>query len=411
MRQDVVRPLESSLGRESLTVTFMNPLVDAAVIAGIVSLISLTGTVVVALRGFHATMQATKLTADEAHRDTADALAVQREQLDRTLGEQHVRTLNERFATAAEKLGSDKPAAVRLAGVYAMAGLADDWTTTARPVDVLCAYLRMPHPPDPGDGQARLGFLADREVRHTVTRVITAHLRDGAKVSWQGKHFDFTGVVFDGGDFPGAVFSGHRVDFKVVDFSGGMVDFSGAEFSGGEVDFGVAAFSGGKINFQGAKFSGSTVDFSGAKFSGAEVLFDFTEFSGGEVDFHGAEFSDGLVSFRDAKFSDSQVSFSSTEFCGSGVNFGYAEFSGADVDFTGANLSRAGVSFSAAEFSGGEVNFAYAEFSGADVHFDFAVFSGGEVDLSYPAIWEHPPRFTFTGTPPPGLKLPEDREA
>jgi hypothetical protein len=46
-------------------------------------------------------------------------LGEQREQLDRTLAVQRVRTLNERFATAAEQLGTDKPSAVRLAGVYA----------------------------------------------------------------------------------------------------------------------------------------------------------------------------------------------------------------------------------------------------------------------------------------------------
>ena len=54
-------------------------------------------------------------------------LTAQSEQLDKTLAEQRTRTLNERFATAAEQLGGDKPPAVRLAGVYAMAGLADDW--------------------------------------------------------------------------------------------------------------------------------------------------------------------------------------------------------------------------------------------------------------------------------------------
>src|SRR5438876_10392735 len=95
-------------------------------------------------------------------------------QLSRTLGEQRTRTLNERFATAAEQLGSDKPA-VRLAGVYAMAGLADDWEENRQTcVDVLCAYLRMPYEPDPGQDAPkpqRLAFQAIREVRHTVIRV------------------------------------------------------------------------------------------------------------------------------------------------------------------------------------------------------------------------------------------------
>jgi hypothetical protein len=49
--------------------------------------------------------------------------------------------------------------------------------------------------------------------------------------------FDFTGVVFDGGDFSGARFSGGAVEFINARFSGGMVDFHSAGFSGGIVDF------------------------------------------------------------------------------------------------------------------------------------------------------------------------------
>ena len=79
-----------------------------------------------------ASKEAVEKGAAETHKDTADTLAAQREQLDRTLAEQHVRTLNDRFATAADRLGMDKPPSVRLAGVYAMAGLADDWKTTGR---------------------------------------------------------------------------------------------------------------------------------------------------------------------------------------------------------------------------------------------------------------------------------------
>ena len=52
--------------------------------------------------------------------------------MNQTLGEQRTRTFNERFATTAEQLGSDNPPEVRLAGVYAMAGLADDWAEIVR---------------------------------------------------------------------------------------------------------------------------------------------------------------------------------------------------------------------------------------------------------------------------------------
>ena len=256
----------------------MNPQVEAALIAGIVSLISLGGTVVVALQGFHASQQAAKTTADEAHKDTADILTAQRQQLDDTLEEQHVRTLNERFATAADKLGNDKPS-VRLAGVYAMAGLADDWEDNQQTcIDVLCGYLRMPYRPDPGSGEAQLGFLADREVRHTVISVITMHLRGGARKSWQGRDFDFTGAVFDGGGFSGAEFSGGQVSFRDATFSGDEVSFGRVKFSSGEVNFGGAQFSSGEVNFGGAEFSGATVNFRQAKFSHGTVNFGEAEF-------------------------------------------------------------------------------------------------------------------------------------
>src|SRR5580658_9332253 len=115
----------------------MSPEVAAAIIAASVSFLTLIGTLAAQYFG---------------RRATSRDLEEQGKRLDRTLAEQRTRTLNERFATAAGQLGSDKPPAVRLAGVYAMAGLADDWEENRQTcVDVLCAYLRMPYEPDPGD--------------------------------------------------------------------------------------------------------------------------------------------------------------------------------------------------------------------------------------------------------------------
>lgn len=133
-----------------------------------------------------------------------------------------------------------------------------------------------------------------------------AHLQDGAAVSWQGLDFDFTGAVFDGGNFTGAKFSGGTVRFDGAEFSVGQVDFNRAEFSGGRVSFLGAEFSGGRVNFYDAKFSGSRLDwvnFYNAKFSGGSVSFLGAEFSGW-VHFYLAKFSGGFVSFNSAKFSD-----------------------------------------------------------------------------------------------------------
>src|SRR5215472_13833915 len=191
-------------------------------------------------------------------------LKAQSEQPDRTLVDQRTRALNERFDTVAERLDTDKPPAVRLAAVYAMAGLADDWPEHRQMcVDVLCGYLRMPYEPDPGGDapvEKRLAFQASREVRHTVIRVITAHLNGTAPVSWCGLNFDFAGAVFGGGDFSGAKFTGGTVNFVGAEFSGGTVSFGGAEFSEGTVKFAGAKFSGARVNFFLARFSGGMVD-------------------------------------------------------------------------------------------------------------------------------------------------------
>lgn len=211
------------------------------------------------------------------------------------------RVANERFVSAAGQLGDDRPA-VRLAGVYGMAGLADDWIEQRQTcVDVLCAYLRMPAPPEPGTSPPaarRQASAAELEVRDTIIRVVGAHLRPGATMSWQGLGLDFTAARLEGGDFEGAVFRGDMIYFDRAVFESGMIDFKGAVFSRGTVSFRDAVFSGATVSFTGAVFSGGTVNFEGAKFAGGNVSFDDATFGAGTVNFGGAEFSGGTVSFR-----------------------------------------------------------------------------------------------------------------
>ncbi|MER7042912.1 pentapeptide repeat-containing protein [Streptomyces microflavus] len=222
----------------------------------------------------------------------------------------------ERFSQAVDKLGSDSPA-VRLGGVHALTGLADDAPDSSLRqtcIDVLCAYLRLRYSPDPGEGPAHLEehhrYLALREVRHTILRLIGDHYRrpKGTHRSWQGCDLDLTGVTSDG-----------DIDFRGATFSGG-VNFRGATFSGG-VNFRGATFSGGVVNFDDATFSGSAVYFDYATFSGGVVNFRDSTFSGGDVSFGGAEFSAGLVHFRGADFSGGDVFFAGAEFSGGDVLF------------------------------------------------------------------------------------------
>ncbi|WP_169808278.1 pentapeptide repeat-containing protein, partial [Streptomyces griseorubiginosus] len=210
-------------------------------------------------------------------------VAYRRQRVDETGAHREATRLHtERFSQAVDKLGSDSPA-VRLGGVHALAGLADDApddNLRQTCIDVLCAYLRLPFPSDPGDlpdpapngtsptqeqrdaHQDKVDlYRALREVRHTVLRLIGDHYRipQGAHRSWQGHNLDLTGVTIDGNiDFRGAVFSGGEVSFHDAELSEGTVSFDGAVFSGGMVSFDGAVFSGSEVFFSGAVFSGGT---------------------------------------------------------------------------------------------------------------------------------------------------------
>ncbi|WP_371095052.1 pentapeptide repeat-containing protein [Streptomyces sanglieri] len=296
----------------------------------------------------------------------------------------------ERFSQAVDKLGSDSPA-VRLGGVHALAGLADDAPTQdlrQTCIDVLCAYLRLPFAPDPGEypaqQEAHHRYLALRAVRHTILRLIGDHYRrpQGTHRSWQGCDLDLSGVIIDGSmDFSGAVFSDGMVSFNDVTFSDGTVYFGSAEFSGGTVSFVGAAFSDCMVYFGSAAFSGGKVSFSNAEFSG-----------GGMVSFGSAAFSGGMVSFNNAEFSGGQVAFSNAAFSGSMVYFSNAAFSGGEVLFAGAVFSGGMVYFGGAAFTSGAVSFGSAAFTSGTVSFGSADFSGGEV------LFEH-----ATGPAPNGL--------
>lgn len=95
-------------------------------------------------------------------------LRTRRQDLDEQLARREIAAaFTERFRAASTQLGG-KAAAERLAGVYAMAALADEYPQHRQQcVDVLCGYLRLPFDPSADDIE-------------TQTQIITATLPDGA---------------------------------------------------------------------------------------------------------------------------------------------------------------------------------------------------------------------------------------
>ncbi|WP_156661354.1 pentapeptide repeat-containing protein [Mycobacterium sp. 852002-51163_SCH5372311] len=345
----------------------------------------------------------------------------------------------ERFGAAAAQLGNPDPA-VRIAGVYAMAGVADERKTTflrrQQCIDVLCGYLRLPYDPAQGDShvtelvtttrpsggaagseEARHQIIRqnDREVRQTIVSVIAAHLRKSAEVNWSLHDFDFTTALFEDANFEETVFSGEKTAFGGARFTG-FTSFDHALFNGGYAFFKNAKFSGDKtmVSFDDTKFSAKFTSFAGAKFNcfnasfkrimcagdksvitferaefaTEHTTFDGAKFSGSSTTFEKATFAAKLTSFCNAQFSSVITEFGDATFCGQQTSsettllnapktlFEKSIFSGETVSFVRTKFSGSTTSFTGAEFRSAATKFDAAQFTAATTSFNEAKFTG-----------------------------------
>jgi hypothetical protein len=311
----------------------------------------------------------------------------------------------ERFGAAAAQLG-DRDVAVRIAGVYAMAGVADESTGLRRQqcIDVLCGYLRLPYSPElgsnhqsklvlteplTGDDGSPLGQQErhleyrqnDKEVRATIVRVIAD--RVGAGEPWSACSFDFRTAHLEDVNLSLAVFDG-PIWFDKTTFSGNTW-FSPATFSS-FTSFDGATFCGG-ASFAHAKFSGYT-RFDGATFS-SDARFDGATFSG-DASFGKATFSKRAW-FSNATFSK-RAWFSNATFSG-GASLNKTTFSG-PANFMATFFGE--TEFDAATFSG-DARFDGATFSGA-TQFAGTDFGSGAITFENPRQWGPPaPKFDWDG--------------
>lgn len=207
----------------------------------------------------------------ESLKQTQASLELAAEQARRLAERELAGAMSSRFSEAASQLGHDQ-APVRLAGVYAMARLADDWPEQRRQcVDVLCAYIRLPYEPDPNAEGSRAG---DREVRRMIIRQIRDHMRPQAASRWDGCNFLFEGATLDCGDLSRAVFGdGSRVSFHNVTFVGSTFLLNGVELlKGSRMYFSEARATDGKITLDDATIrQGASLSFRGADLSDPDV--------------------------------------------------------------------------------------------------------------------------------------------
>lgn len=310
----------------------------------LVGIIGLGGAAFIAIRR-QRTTERTQLTA-------AEALVLSQSEFQH----ESTRALRDRYTAAAEQLGSDS-FALRLAGVYALSALADDWAavnnTSERQVcvDLLCAYLRTPvteavqNPPRRRSVLSYLGSrlgapshhplttpglhtstnprsAQEREVRQTILRTIaekTADHPDRGQGSWADCRFDFSGAELESVNFRHSRFNA-ALNCKNTMFLGpadfwhtfhATSEFTGATFTGPaifrsakfcfNVDFDRAQFTAG-ADFRRVEFQMQTT-FFGAAFR-TRASFDKAHFMENSTTSFGANvFSpDTVVEFNEARF-------------------------------------------------------------------------------------------------------------
>ncbi|GLY36267.1 hypothetical protein Amsp01_022910 [Amycolatopsis sp. NBRC 101858] len=244
-----------------------------------------------------------------------------------------VQGFNERLGTAAEQLAHESPA-VRLTGVYALAGLADDWVDKRQVcVDVLCGYLRIqPEVVTPGEG----------EVRQAILRMIRDRL--SGTEWWLPVDFDFIGVVFENADFSHLRFPG-RVIFDRADFTGELTSFDHAHFQGLLSCHGTR-FTAEQTSMTSAWLNGGA-EFVGAEFGGQHLACARWD-AKGPVDFYRCRFPVASLDFSALSIENAVVRFEQTEFGDAALDFGllgnwsgagaFARLNFEDVRFTRCRL-------------------------------------------------------------------------
>lgn len=343
----------------------------------------------------------------------------------------------ERFGAAAAQLGDPDPA-VRIAGVYAMAGVADESTTSARRqqcIDVLCGYLRLPFDPAQGSTHDTEVVIAtkrlpsdfatqrlerheslhrkirqnDREVRQTIVAVIAAHVRGNTDVSWSGHDFDFSTAVLESIDFKKARFEGQSTSFDRATFLGAVTTFEDAVFGGKLVSFRGARFDGAETTFAGAVFSSDFSRFDDAHFSARVTSFDVADFLGGYTSFDDAVFEGEITAFREVRFNARATGFAEVMFGGELTYFNESVFGGTSTSFYWATFDGKSVRFDQAVFSSDEITFYGTAFDAGATVFTGAVFSGDAVSFVETRSWQNM-HFDWNSNPdmvPPAIRPQE----
>ncbi|MCA1604232.1 MAG: hypothetical protein LC775_01820 [Acidobacteria bacterium] len=245
------------------------------------------------------------------------------------------RLLNERFTSASQQLGSDRPE-IRLAGVYAMAGLADDWNDQRQTcVDVLCGYFRM----------ASRADEPDEEVCKAVFQMIRDHLAGNAPARWSGVSFNFRGAQFVDQDLSDIVVDGETFDFRDVVVTGNGLSFVRSKFLSGDIDFERAIVE-GSLNFAATALRQDfSINLEELKLDrGAHIHFNYVNIQ-----------DEAMINLGVHLNEESAVSFGMGNLHGGRLNFAGLHMDGGRLDLRIAILAQGVIKWPALLFGSGTI--------------------------------------------------------
>ncbi|MFC1472879.1 pentapeptide repeat-containing protein [Rhodococcus qingshengii] len=287
---------------------------------------------------------------------------------ERTYQREVIRDLRSRYTVCAEQLANPS-AAIRLAGVYALASLADDWQQQDErdekqvAIDLLCAYLRTPNTYTPSLSAARLPDTGELEVRQTILLTLQKRsvLESSDPKNWKGFDYKFinadliganltnadlaearlTGANLTGANLTGAKLNSARlISMNLTGASLMLAKLTGADLTWADLT---------GANLTVADLTGATL--TGAKLSDAKLnsaKLNSANLTG--ADLKGAKLSDAKL--NSAKLNSANLT---------GANLKGADLTGGNL--TGANLT--GANLKGANLSG--VNLTDANLSSVDL--------------------------------------------
>ena len=200
---------------------------------------------------------------------------------------ERTKLFNERFKVAAELLSGEQ-AGLRIAGVSAMAGLADDWEAQRQMcVDALIDQLRLQ--------EGKQGAEVANKIFRALRERLGTHREAGP---WSALNFDFTGVRFVEADFSERTFAG-AVIFDGAEFTGEHTSFERTAFRNTVFSCHGTTFANTWVSFQDTYFDGGAMEFVGCTFDRTTVIMPRLEARVRGIYFYRSDFTNSLVIGRD----------------------------------------------------------------------------------------------------------------